>query len=65
MEVINISGFPIEHTFSNTYTKKIGNTEMTVENIHPVFQSKDEKDRVESEIKQSLYEVFAKYHDDC
>lgn len=54
MEVISISN-------SNTYTKMIGTTEVTVVNKLPQFKGEEEKQKVEEQIKKTLYDIFSKY----
>lgn len=54
MEVISISN-------SNTYTKMIGTTEVTVVNKLPQFKGEEEKQKVEDQIKKTLYDIFSKY----
>lgn len=54
MEVISISN-------SYIYTKMIGSAEVTIVNILPQFKSEEERQQVEMQIKQTLYEIFSKY----
>lgn len=54
MEVISISN-------SNTYTKMIGTTEVTVVNKLPQFKGEEERQKVEEQIKKTLYDIFSKY----
>lgn len=54
MEVISISN-------SNTYTKMIGTTEVTVVNKLPQFKGEEEQQKVEEQIKKTLYDIFSKY----
>ena len=54
MEVISISN-------SNTYTKMIGTTEVTVVNKLPQFKDEEEHQKVEEQIKKTLYDIFSKY----
>lgn len=54
MEVISISN-------SNTYTKMIGTTEITVVNKLPQFKGEEERQKVEEQIKKTLYDIFSKY----
>ena len=54
MEVISISN-------SNTYTKMIGTTEVTVVNKLPQFKGEKEQQKVEEQIKKTLYDIFSKY----
>lgn len=63
-EVIFISGNPIEAYRSQIYRRKIGDTEITVENLHPQFQDEEEQTIAKSAIKQTLYEVFSKYYEE-
>ena len=54
MEVISISN-------SNTYTKMIGTTEITVVNKLPQFKGEEQRQKVEEQIKKTLYDIFSKY----
>lgn len=54
MEVISISN-------SNIYTKNIGSAEVTIVNILPQFKDEEERQRLETQIKQTLYDIFSKY----
>lgn len=54
MEVISISN-------SNIYTKSIGSAEVTIVNILPQFKDEEERQRLETQIKQTLYDIFSKY----
>lgn len=65
LEVILISGVPVEPEQIRTYKRKIGDTEITVENIIPQFPTEEEHLNTKSRIMQSLYEVFSKYEEDC
>ena len=46
---------------SNTYTKMISTTEITVVNKLPQFKSEEERQKVEEQIKKTLYDIFSKY----
>lgn len=59
-EVITISETSVE-----TYTRKIGEKEITVKNIRPQFQTEEERSNAKSHIMQTLYEVFSKYDEEC
>lgn len=63
--MIVISEHPIDPNRENVYCRKIGDTEMIVENIHPKYLNEEERDRVKAGIKQTLFEVFSKYVEDC
>lgn len=54
MEVISISN-------SNINTKIIGSAEVTIVNILPQFKDEEERQQVETQIKQTLYDIFSKY----
>lgn len=38
-----------------------GDTQMTVHNIRPVFQSEEAQEKVKKEIAHILYRIFSKY----
>lgn len=65
MEVIHISGIPVEPNRYTSYLRKIGDTEITVENIEPNFKTDEERKNAKSQIMQVLYKVFSKYDEDC
>lgn len=54
MGVISISD-------SRTYTKRVGTAEVNIANILPLFRSEEERQQVEEQIKQTLYDIFSKY----
>ena len=54
MEVISISN-------SSIYKKMIGSAEVTIVNILPQFKDEEERQQVETQIKQTLYDIFSKY----
>lgn len=63
--MIPIADIPIERTRIQTYTRKIGEREITVENIEPQFRSEDERNNAKSSVMQLLYEIFSKYKEKC
>jgi hypothetical protein len=63
--VIVIADIPIERTHIHTDTRKIGEKEITVENIQPQFRSEEEWDNAKSSATQLLYEIFSKYTEKC
>ena len=64
-EVVNIADIPIDSTRIHTYKRKIGEREITVENIEPQFRSEDERNNAKSSVMQLLYEIFSKYTEKC
>ena len=65
MEVIFISEYPINHETAQVYRRKLGNTEIIVENIHPKFENEEDRLRARDSIRQILFEIFSKYVEDC
>lgn len=58
-----ISEFPMDGKKVITYQCKIGDTEMTVENIIPAFRTEADRNKTKASIMQCLYEIFSKYRD--
>lgn len=64
-EVVIIADIPIESTYTHTYKRKIGEKEITVENIEPQFRSDEDRSNAKSSVMQLLYEIFSKYTEKC
>lgn len=56
-----ISEYQMNQNQVHVYYRKIGTTEIIVENIHPLFLDENEHDRVKAGIKQILFDIFSKY----
>jgi len=63
--VVIIADIPIDNTSIHTYTRKIGDREIKVENIEPQFRSEEERNNAKSSVMQLLYEIFSKYKEKC
>lgn len=44
-----------------SFKRTVGDTEMTVHNVRPVFNSKEALEREKKEISDTLYRIFSKY----
>ena len=66
LEVISISGLiPVNDSMPESYKRTVGNTEMTVHNVRPVFNSKEALDKEKKEISDTLYRIISKYEKSC
>lgn len=63
MEVICISGIPVNENQKQCYKRIVGDTEITVENIYPKFKSEEDRASAKKQIMQTLYDIFSKYEE--
>lgn len=60
--MLSISGYvTVNDSRIETITRTVADTEMTVHNIYPTFNTEEAWKEREREIARSLYEVFSKY----